>query len=153
MDYRKAEIKDIELLCELRIEVLRAANGFDKNVNMDNVYIETKDYFNNYFNTKQHITYLAFDDEGITGCGSICFYKVMPTYNIQNGKKAYIMNMYTKEKYRRKGIGLKILGLLINEARNEGIKSIQLEATEMGKYLYKKYGFNELKNEMEYISE
>jgi ribosomal protein S18 acetylase RimI-like enzyme len=102
-----------------------------------------------YLNDNNHITYLAFDNKIFIGCGSICFYNVMPTYNNRTGKKAYIMNMYTKENYRRNGIGTKILDLLVKEAKQKYIRQIQLEATEIGKYLYKKYGFVELDNEME----
>ena len=42
-------------------------------------------------------------------CGGVSFFEVMPTYNNPSGTKAYIMNMYTKPEYRRKGIAYKTL--------------------------------------------
>jgi ribosomal protein S18 acetylase RimI-like enzyme len=147
--FRRANYEDINILTEIRMEVLRKANNLNDDVNMDNIFSETYKYYLEYSNDKNHITYFAFDEKIFIGCGSICFYNVMPTYNNQTGKKAYIMNMYTKENYRRNGIGAKILDLLVKEAKRNCINQIQLETTEIGKYLYKKYGFIELNNEME----
>lgn len=59
------------------------------------------------------------------------------------------MNMYTKPEYRRKGIALKTLNLLVEDAKNRGITAISLEATDMGRPLYEKYGFVKMKDEME----
>ena len=146
--YRKATERDIEFISEIRLEVLKSANNLDNNVNMDNIFAKTHEYYMNSIQ-EENITYLAFDGIDFIGCGSVCFIKLMPTYNNQTGKKAYIMNMYTRKKYRRKGIGKSILNLLIDEAKNRQIKYIQLEATEIGKKLYLNYGFYELKNEME----
>ena len=58
---------------------------------------------------------------------------VMPTYNNPSGTKAYIMNMYTKPEYRRKGIAYKTLDMLIKDIKSKGISAISLEATEMGR--------------------
>ena len=59
------------------------------------------------------------------------------------------MNMYTHPRYRRKGIAFKMLDLLVNDARDRGITHISLEATDMGRPLYEKYGFVAMKDEME----
>lgn len=76
---------------------------------------------------------------------------MMPTYHNPSGKKAYIMNMYTKPLYRRNGIAKRTLALLVEDAKKRGITSISLEATEIGRPLYEKFGFVQMKNEMEYI--
>lgn len=59
------------------------------------------------------------------------------------------MNMYTKPEYRRMGIASKTLDLLVKDAKERDVTSISLEATEMGKPLYEKYGFVPMKSEME----
>lgn len=73
----------------------------------------------------------------------------MPTYHNPSGKKAYIMNMYTIPEYRRRDIAIKTLDMLIKDTRNKGITSISLEATDMGRPLYEKYGFIKMNDEME----
>ena len=95
---------------------------------------------------------MVFDGEILVGTGVVSYYRVMPTYHNQGGRKAYIMNMYTKPEYRRKGIAKKTLDLLVKEAKSRGIQDILLEATDMGRLLYKKYGFVKMDNEMELIN-
>lgn len=73
----------------------------------------------------------------------------MPTYHNPCGKKAYIMNMYTLPEYRRRGIAAKTLDMLVKDAWNKGIRAISLEATDMGRLLYEKYGFVKMNAEME----
>ena len=126
--YRKAIEKDIDFISKIRLEVLRSANNLDNDVNMNKIFERTYEYYKKNLN-KENITILAFVNTEFIGCGSICFIKLMPTYNNQIGEKGYIMNMYTRENYRRKGIAGNILKLLIDEAKNRKIKQIQLEAT------------------------
>ena len=59
------------------------------------------------------------------------------------------MNMYTNPEYRRKGIALKTLDLLVEDAKAKGITAVSLEATDVGKPLYEKYGFVKMNDEME----
>jgi len=95
------------------------------------------------------LAYLIYDDEKFVGAGGISYFQVMPTYHNPTGKKAYIMNMYTKPDYRRRGIAFKTLDLLVSDAKKRGITAISLEATAMGRPLYEKYGFIKMNNEME----
>ena len=46
---------------------------------------------------------------------------------------------------------MKMLELLVAEARSRGIGQISLEATEEGKPLYEKFGFTQMKDEMELL--
>ena len=64
---------------------------------------------------------------------------------------AYIMNMYTNPEYRRNGIAIKTLGLLVEDAKKRGVHAISLEATDMGKPLYVKFGFVKMNDEMELL--
>lgn len=96
-----------------------------------------------------HIAYLAYDDGVFIGAGGASFYQVMPTYHNPTGKKAYIMNMYTAPEYRRQGIAMHTLDLLVNDAKAQGVSQIALEATDMGRPLYEKYGFVKMNDEME----
>ena len=75
----------------------------------------------------------------------------MPTYHNPSGKKAYIMNMYTRPEYRRKGIAYRMLDLLVEDAKEKGIGFITLEATAAGRPLYERYGFTAMGSEMELL--
>lgn len=146
--YKRATIDDLEVLTETRIEVLRAANQLSVDVDMSEVKAQSYEYYKFALENGTHLAYLIFDDEIFVGTGGISYFQVMPTYHNPTGRKAYIMNMYTKPEYRRKGIAYKVLDLLAADAEARGITYISLEATQMGRPLYEKYGFVSMQDEM-----
>ena len=148
-EYKKATIVDIDELIRTRIIVLRAANNLSDDVDMSVVEKESYEYYKRALETGEHIAYLVYDKENFIGAGGVSFYQVMPTYHNPTGKKAYIMNMYTAPEYRRQGIAINTLDLLVKDARKQGVTQIALEATDMGRPLYEKYGFVKMEDEME----
>ena len=147
--YKRATIEELELLTETRIEVLRAANQLSEDEDMTEVREQSYRYYKKALDDGTHIAYLIFAGEDFAGAGGVSFFQVMPTYHNPTGRKAYIMNMYTKPEYRRQGIAYKTLDLLVKEAKSRGITAISLEATDMGRPLYEKYGFVKMEHEME----
>ena len=151
MDYKFATLEDIEVLTSSRVEVLRAANKLSDSVDMSQVEKESFEYYKKALADGSHVAILVMDGDVVVGAGGISYYTVMPTFHNPTGKKAYVMNMYTRPDYRRQGIAMETLDLLIKDAKEKGIQEITLEATDMGKPLYEKYGFTIMKSEMELI--
>ncbi|MBD5409284.1 MAG: GNAT family N-acetyltransferase [Treponema sp.] len=151
--YKKATIDDITILTETRIDVLRAANKLPSDLDMSEVKEQSYHYYEKSLPSRSCIAYLVFDGARFVGSGGISFFQVMPTYHNPSGNKAYIMNMYTAPEYRRKGIAYKTLNLLVEEAKSRGITDISLEATDMGRPLYEKYGFVKMDDEMKLQSQ
>lgn len=147
--YKRASAEDLELLTDTRIQVLRAANRLGMDTDMSKVREESRNYYREALGNQSHAAYLVFDGERFAGAGGVSFFRVMPTYHNPTGWKAYIMNMYTHPDYRRRGIALHTLELLVQEAREAGIDHITLEATDMGRPLYEVYGFVKMEDEME----
>ena len=148
-EYKKATIADIDELIRTRIIVLRAANNLSDDVDMSVVEKESYEYYKRALETGEHIAYLVYDKENFIGAGGVSFYQVMPTYHNPTGRKACIMNMYTAPEYRRQEIAINTLDLLVKDARKQGVTQIVLEATDMGRPLYEKYGFVKMEDEME----
>lgn len=174
--YKFAGIEDLDILTKTRIEVLRAANKLDEWVDMSQVEAESRQYYEKALQDGSHVAVLVYEkwedtfsikkceskqeklpkeeelqcSGQLVGAGGVSFFQVMPTYHNPSGKKAYIMNMYTRPQYRRRGIANHTLKLLVNAAHKAGITHISLEATEMGRTLYEKFGFVSMKDEMEY---
>lgn len=149
LQYKRAVLEDMDELVRTRIIVLRAANKLSEEVDLSAVEKESYDYFKRALKSGEHIAYLVYDGETFIGAGGVSFYQVMPTVHNPSGKKAYIMNMYTAPEYRRQGIASYTLDLLVKAAKEKGISSIALEATDMGRPLYQKYGFVKMEDEME----
>ena len=150
-EYKKATIADIDELVRTRIIVLSVANKLSNDVDMSLVEKESYEYYKSALETGEHIAYLVYDNGSFIGAGGVSFYQVMPTYHNPTGKKAYIMNMYAASEYRRQGIAFHTLDLLVKDIRKQGVSQITLEATEMGRPLYEKYGFVKMEDEMELI--
>ena len=72
----------------------------------------------------------------------------MPTFDHSSGKRAHIMNVYTRNNYRRQGIAYQMVSFLIEEAKQNGVTDISLDATELGRPLYEKFGFSKTEEGM-----
>ena len=118
-------------------------------VDMPLVEKESYEYYKSALETGEHIAYLVYDNETFIGAGGVSFYQVMLTYHNPTGKKAYIMNVYTAPGYRRQGIAFHTLDLLVKDAKEQDMLQIALEATDMGRPLYERYGFVKMEDEME----
>ena len=151
MEYIVATLDDLDLLSASGGKGLRAANKLDDSVDMTEVEKESYNYYKKALADGTHFAILVMDDGKFIGTGGVSFYNVMPTYHNPSGKKAYIMNMYTDPSYRRQGIAYKTLDMLVDVSKERGICQISLEATEIGRPLYEKYGFVKMESEMELI--
>lgn len=148
LTYHRATIDDLDALVETRIRTLRAANNLPESETMPDVRENTRAYYSAALADGSHVAYLVYDGDAIIATGGVTFYNLMPMYVLKTGKSAYIMNMYTHPDYRRRGIAWKTLSLLVDEVRERGLISVGLEATDMGKPMYEKYGFKVLDSEM-----
>lgn len=145
-----AQEKDLDLLVELRMEVLRAANRLPDAAVLPQVEQNARRYYASAIPTGKHLTLLAYAADGaLAGCGGVDFYTLLPTVDNPGGECAYIMNMYTRPAYRRQGVARILLRRLIDEAKARGVGKLTLEATAMGRPLYDRMGFLPMEKEME----
>ena len=138
IDYRIATNKDIDLLMNSRLEMLRAVNNLPNDYVFDESFVSQSRKF---FLEENQTTILALENEKLAGCASLCYITLMPTFSHPTGKRAHLMNVYTAPPYRRQGIAKKMTDMLINEAWKNGATEISLDATDQGRPLYKKCGF------------
>lgn len=138
MEYRIATAKDIDLLMRSRLEMLKVVNDLPQDYQYDDLIVnESRDYFLN----GDHITVLVIDNGEVIGCASMSFMRIMPTFFHPTGKRAHLMNVYTRSEYRRQGIARKMVEILIDETWKRGATEISLDATTMGRPLYESLGF------------
>ena len=138
IEYRIAAKEDIDLLMSSRLEMLRIVNDLpDSYEYSDEIISESRDYFLNGDQT----TVLALDGGQVVGCASMSYMRIMPTFSHPTGKRAHLMNVYTRSEYRRQGIARKMVLMLIDETWKRGATEISLDATVMGRPLYESLGF------------
>jgi len=149
LNYQRAVIADLNLLVNLRLTVLRAANLLDNSVDLLHIRENTQAYYESALRDNSHLAYLVYDGSTLAATGGISFYRVLPTYHNPSGENAYIMNMYTVPAYRNRGIASQLLRLLVSDAKDRGVSRITLDATPMGRPLYEQFGFVPMPAEME----
>ena len=140
IEIKIATKEDIECLMSIRLEMLKAVNNLSEDyVYSDEIRNESRDYFLN----GDHITVLAVDGDMVVGCASMSFIRIMPTFNHPTGKRAHLMNVYTRSEYRRQGIARRMVELLIEKTWKKGATEISLDATALGRPLYESIGFTD----------
>ena len=140
MEIRIAGKKDIDLMMSSRLEMLKEVNSLDTDYLYSESFVEES---RRYFLEGNQTTVLALDGERVIGCATICYITIMPTFSHPIGKRAHLMNVYTAKEFRGQGIGKKMVDLLIEDAWNKGATEISLDATESGRPLYRKCGFED----------
>ena len=138
--YKIATDEDIELCMSSRLEMLRVVNHLDEAYRFPG---ELVSYSRSYFLEGEQTTVLAMDRDRVIGCASISYIRIMPTFSHPTGNRAHLMNVYTAADYRGQGIAQNMVTMLIEDAWKQGATEISLDATELGRPLYRKLGFTD----------
>ena len=145
LKYRFADTNDLDLLVQLRLDFIEADR---ENEQYDIIKENCYSYFHNALSEGLSDVILAEDEEMVVGTAIIFYYQSVPSAFNMTGRNAYVTSMYVNEEYRRKGIATTMLKKLIDVSNKKGYPIIMLNASEMGKTLYKKLGFTGIRNGM-----
>ena len=139
MNYKFANMKDISILVNFRKRQL-VDEGQVPSVNIDN---QLEHYFLSMLEDENSIICTAEESGEVLALGCVYFFQYPPSFKNVTGQIAYVHSMYTTDKCRGRGIASHILALIIEEVKKRDCKVIQLQASELGKPVYKKIGFTE----------
>lgn len=140
----KAGKGQLSEILKIRREMLAVVNNLPESGISDEIMRISEEYFS----SDEHTTVFAYCDGRLAGCASICRIKVMPTYSHPSGKRAHIMNVYTRSEFRRMGAARNMVEFLISEARARGVTCVTLDATDCGRPLYEALGFHSSEESM-----
>lgn len=148
--FRKAVVGEVDALVKARLNFLGEVNQLTDEDKM--LLQETnRRYFMDSVQNGSYVAYIAVLDEKIVGTSGITFYNVPPNKKCPSGKVAYISNIFTCKEHRGRGIASKLFTLLVEEAKGLGYEKLLLNATDMGRPLYEKFGFKDTHGDMEFI--
>lgn len=139
---------DIDILVQIRMEVLRDVFELPADQDLEALKRANRAYYADALPSGGHVACLLWSEKEIVGCGGVCFSNEMPSPDNPTGRCAYLMNIYTKPTYRKKGIGGRIVAWLVDQAKRREITKIFLEATDEGRALYMNHGFKPMTNQM-----
>ncbi len=149
IEFRKATIEDIDTLAKVRIDFLCEANQLTEE-EKEVLLTANRQYFAETMADGSFAAWIALDGADIAGTSGITFYKVPPNASCPTGKTAYISNMFTYPRFRKQGIASRLFSLIVDEAKINGYKKVLLNATDMGKPLYARFGFQDMAGDMFY---
>lgn len=139
---------DLKMLVNARLNSLKAMNYSFNDSNEEQKFIESNI---NYFKNGNHTTVIAIEEKHIIGCATLCYYEIIPSFKYPTGKHAVLMNVYTDNSFRRRGIASEMINILIADAKKKGVSEISLDASVLGEPLYKHCGFIKSNNRMTLI--
>lgn len=150
VEYRKAQISDIEDLLRIRIDFLIDVKKINSKEEEEKTYKSNKAFLEDYLINGDFVQWIALCENKIVATSSVTFYTLPPTSARPNGKVGYIGNMFTYSEYRNRGIATKLFDLAVKEAKENGCGIVLLDATEMGRPMYEKYGFKKADDAMKF---
>lgn len=144
--YRKLTENDLETFIAMRIAQLRE-EGATEELDLKPALI---DYYHRHMADGTFVSWLAVDGEKIIGTSGMSFVEKPPYFSCPSGRIGLLSSMYTDLQYRRHGIGKKLLGLVVEEAKKYGCGAVQITASDMGVLLYQDFGFVKNSNFMQF---
>lgn len=100
-------------------------------------------YYEKHLN-KDLIVYVARDEMDIASCTFLLIVEKPMSPSFITDKTGTVLNVYTKSEYRKKGYAKKLITMMLEDAKAEGVSIIELKATENGYSLYKSVGFEDV---------
>jgi GNAT superfamily N-acetyltransferase len=118
------------------------AMGFDDSAQLDAADTAARAYFARAIPAREFFGWLAVTPSGeAVGSGGVVFDQHPPSLTNLSGQIGYIMNLVTVPSYRRRGIGRRVMQIMVKWLAGQGIQHITLHRTDMGRPLYKELGF------------
>lgn len=140
--YHKASTDaDIETVAAMRLEFTLELSGDLPDPDIDSLRQNLSGYFKRTTRDQTCISFIATVGGAAAGIGTIHLRDMPGNFRNPSGKWAYVMNMYTRPAFRKRGICAGILNRLVEEGRKHGYKAFELHATPAGQPVYISNGF------------
>lgn len=143
MNTRMANHSDIDVLITMRFDYF-ASEGWDVTEEKRGLlYSQLQQYYPKHLNL-DFFAALVEDGNGTAVSSAFLAVSEMPAnLSVPTGKKGTILNVLTYPQYRKMGYAASAVNLLIEEAKRQKLSFIDLSASELGKPLYEKLGFQQ----------
>ena len=150
MKLRKADIKDINQLVEMRIGYLKEDYGTLSEEQIGGISEQLPSYFKSHLNKDLYV-YVAECNGEIISTVFMLVVEKPANPSFLTGKTGTFLNVYTKENFRKKGIANSLVETALKDAEKLSLSYVDLQATKDGYSLYLKNNFKEQKSEYTYM--
>ncbi|MCL4447289.1 MAG: GNAT family N-acetyltransferase [Thermoplasmatales archaeon] len=141
------DIDDIEMLVDHRILMWKDIHP-DMDERIEETRLTTREWIESKFSEGVLTALIVKNREGeVVGSGCILVREDQPRPGSVSMKHPYLLSMYTLPKFRKKGVASLIVKAAIDWSKDNKFDRITLHASDQGKTLYEKLGFQQT-NEM-----
>jgi GNAT superfamily N-acetyltransferase len=140
MYIREATPTDAGTLCELRIAMFRDM-GPSYEEHLDELEEVQRPWTADGLAGGTVSGLIAEEDGRAVGGIQIAWLQVPPSRVDRSGRTAYLYGLRVLPEYRRRGIALALLERAIELARERGVRIVTLQASDEGRAVYAKLGF------------
>ena len=142
--YRLADLNDLEQLIELRVLIQREVNDQISTFIESEYQDRVRKYFEVNIPTENYMSAVATNTDGVLlAAAGVCFYQKPPSITGGTGLVGYVTNVYTREEYRKMGIGVELMRQLKQLGLDKKADKLPLGSTSEGLGIYKRVGFEE----------
>ena len=146
INIREAVIDDVDELVRLRCELW---NAVGEPTPTPELIEATRSYFSRHVGSKNFITLVLHSGTEIISVGTVHCFERLPYAGNLSGKEFYLLNMYTRPQYERRGYASKIIDNFRRLAQEQKVGRIWLHASNIGRPVYERAGYISRDGEME----
>jgi GNAT superfamily N-acetyltransferase len=144
---RRADINDLETVVDLRMAfMLEACPGAE--VDIARFREVTRSYVADKLSKGEFQVWFAEEAGQVVGSSGLIFFHRPPTIYYPSEHQVYLLNMFTRPEWRRRGIASALLEHMIEYVKTTPAKRITLHATDTGRLVYEQLGFVPINDEM-----
>jgi len=139
--YRRTTVADIDLLADHRHRMWTAI-GHRTEAEITEHDARYRRWARPRLRSEELVGFVAESPDGTpVGSGIVWFRSDQPRPKIPTLTIPYILSMYTSPEWQGRGIGSAIVRLLVAACRERGYPSVVLHASEQGRSVYRRLGF------------
>jgi GNAT superfamily N-acetyltransferase len=137
---RRAGTADIPALLALRRELFHSMGWHDES-ELAAMESACRRYFESAIPDGRFCGWVAEADDRLVATAGLVVREAPPTTRNPSGREGYVMNMFTRPEWRRRGMARALLRVVLDFLREQGITQVSLHATADGTPLYEQTGF------------
>lgn len=146
MKIRIANLNDVDKLIKVRFDYFTTEKWEVTDEKIDMISSQLRQYYSKHLNIDFFAAFMEDDNGNIVSTAFLVIFEKPANLSWPTGKTGMFLNVLTYPEYRKMGYATSIMNLLIEEAKKQGVSYIELSASDLGKSLYKKLGFQEHKS-------
>ncbi|GGJ35104.1 GNAT family N-acetyltransferase [Deinococcus roseus] len=147
--FRLATLNDLETLVTHRFEMF-SDMGMGEKMDIAAMRKAFIPWVKAQMEAGTYLTFLAEQDGQVVAGAALMLVNWPPGHLDASPMRGYLLNVYTHPEHRRKGLARMLVDQVMDECRRRKIKALSLHASEHGRPMYEKLGFQNT-NEMRII--